>query len=262
MIDLGKGNVLGVGIDAVDYDAAVARIVAAAQAGRPLTVSATSVHGVLLGALDAEHRRRMNGFDLLVPDGQPVRWALGWLHGKRLAQRVYGPELMLRLCQAVAEAGLPVYLYGGAPGVTELLQSRLRERFPKLVIAGSESPPFRPLSPAEDADLLARIAASGARIMFIGLGCPKQDIFAAEHRPRLAIPQVCVGAAFDFHAGVKRTAPEWMQRRGLEWLFRLSQEPTRLWKRYLLWNPLYIGLLLLQLTGIKSFDAAIGRPST
>lgn len=261
MIDLGKGEVLGVGISAVDYDAAVEQIIAAAAAGRAMTVSATSVHGVLLGALDHEHRRRLNAFDLLVPDGQPVRWALRWLHGKRLAERVYGPELMNRLCRAAAEAGLPIYLYGGAPGVTELLVRRLAERFASLKIAGSQSPPFAPLSAEEDAAVVRQIRESGARLLFIGLGCPKQDIFADEHRAALGLPQICVGAAFDFHAGVKRTAPRWMQQRGLEWLFRLAQEPRRLWRRYLLWNPLYVVLLAAQWLGLWSFGDRPAAPA-
>src|SRR6185312_3750395 len=154
----------------------------------------------------------------------------------------YGPELMRRLCAAAAEQGVPIYLYGGTEEVVRRLSNRLLEWFPKLKIAGAESPPFRPLTPQEDAEAVRRINDSGARLLFLGIGSPKQEVFAFAHRDKIRAVQLCVGAAFDFHAGVKKMAPAWMQRRGLEWLFRLTQEPGRLWKRYLVANTTFLYL--------------------
>src|SRR5204863_3570670 len=151
--------------------------------------------------------------------------------------------LMLRLCRAAAAAGVSIYLYGGNPAVAEKLRANLLAACPGLEIAGYEAPPFRALTPDEDEAVVERINASGAGLVFIGLGCPKQDHFAFEHRDRLRAVQLCVGAAFDFHAGVKKMAPAWMQRRGLEWLFRLGQEPGRLWRRYLVTNSRFVAKL-------------------
>jgi exopolysaccharide biosynthesis WecB/TagA/CpsF family protein len=165
------------------------------------------------------------------------------LHRAGLAERVYGPELMLRLCRGAAAAGVSIYLYGGNPEVAEKLRANLTHLCPGLRIAGYEAPPFRPLTPEEDRAVVERINASGAGLVFIGLGCPKQDVFAYEHRDSIRAVQLCVGAAFDFHAGVKPMAPAWMQRRGLEWLYRLIQEPGRLWRRYLVTNSIFLGKL-------------------
>ena len=164
-----------------------------------------------------------------------------------MTDRVYGPETMLRVCERAAAEGLPIYLYGGASeDVLRDLEAKLLEKFPQLVIAGSEVPPFRPLTEEEDAAVVERINASGARFVFIGLGCPKQDHFAYEHRDLLQAVQLCVGAAFDFHAGRKKMAPRWMQKRGLEWLFRLGCEPRRLGMRYLTTNSVFIWKFLRQ----------------
>jgi exopolysaccharide biosynthesis WecB/TagA/CpsF family protein len=156
-----------------------------------------------------------------------------------LADRVYGPEFMLRLCEAAAGAGVGVYLYGSTPGVVDKLKNTLVERFGGLRVVGAESPPFRPLTEGEGRAAVDRFNASGAGIVFVGTGCPRQELFAAEHRDRVRAVLVCVGAAFDFHAGAKRMAPPWMQRRGLEWLYRLCQEPGRLWRRYLVTNTIF-----------------------
>jgi exopolysaccharide biosynthesis WecB/TagA/CpsF family protein len=227
-------------------------ILAAAHQRQPAAVSLHAAHAIVTASDDPLLREKVNRFQMIAPDGQPVRWALNWLHGAKLKDRVYGPELTLRLCQAAAEQGVPIYLYGSSPDVIVALSHNLTERYPGLIIAGAEAPPFRALSPEEDAEMVARINASGAGLVFIGLGCPKQDHFAADHMDRIQGVQVCVGAAFDFHAGNKRTAPAWMQRRGLEWLFRLWQEPRRLWKRYLVTNTLFLCKLGRQwLTGPK-----------
>lgn len=247
MIDRGRKNLLGVGIDAVDYDAATARILDAAHGPRPFAASALAVHGVMTGVLDRIHRRRLNLLDLVVPDGQPVRWALNLLHGTRLADRVYGPTLMLRVCAAAAVEGLPVFLFGSRIEVLAALQDNLRARFPTLRIAGSEPSRFRRLSEAEFAETASRIRTTGARIVFVGLGCPRQEVWAFEQRNSIGLPLIAVGAAFDFHAGLLSQAPAWMQRHGLEWAYRLSREPRRLWRRYIFLNPLFVLLAFLQL---------------
>ena len=255
MIDRGKHNVLGVGVSAVDYTAATARIVDAAHRREPLAVSALAVHGVMTGALDPAHRYRLNRLDLVCPDGQPVRWALNLLHGAKLTDRVYGPRLMLEVCRAAADEGLPIFLFGGSAETLEALQARLKKEFPTLAIAGVRPSKFRRLEPAEWDELMTAVRASGARIMFIGLGCPRQEVFAFEARNALSMPALAVGAAFSFHAGDTPQAPPAMQRWGLEWLYRLVQEPRRLWRRYLLLNPAYVTLLALQRLGVHRIQS-------
>ncbi|MBI0446292.1 MULTISPECIES: WecB/TagA/CpsF family glycosyltransferase [Deinococcus] len=254
MINLGKFPVLNVNVAAVDYDYATRAILDAARRGQPFSVSALAVHGVMTGFGDPEHARRLNGLDLVVPDGQPVRWALGWLHGKRLPDRVYGPELTLRVARALAEEGLSVYLYGSQPQVLERFAADLRRRFPGLKIAGMEASKFRRTTPEEQQAIARRIRESGADVVFVGLGCPRQEVWAFEYRELLSRPILAVGAAFDFHAGTLAQAPRAMQNLGLEWLFRLVQEPRRLWRRYVLLNPLFVWNLLLQLTRLRRFQ--------
>ena len=251
-----RHEVLGVRISATDYDRACAAISQAAHAGQPLTVTALAVHGVMTGTMDAEHRRRLNALDLVVPDGQPVRWALNLLHRTRLTDRVYGPELTLRVCRMAAAQGLPVAFYGSQPEVLSDLRDRLLQRIPGLSIVAMVPSAFRRVDPEEQAAIADSLAASGARILFVGLGCPRQEVWLYEHRHRLRMPMLAVGAAFDFHAGRLPQAPAAMQRRGLEWLFRLRSEPRRLWKRYLFLNPLYVTLLLLQAAGLRRSGSA------
>ncbi len=231
--------VAGIDISLATYATATDGIVETARARRSALVAATSVHGVTEGAMHREFGRVLNSFDMLTPDGQPVRWVLNGLHGAGLTERVYGPTLMLRVCEAAAEAGLRVYLYGSKPDVLERLVRRLQQRLPALRIAGTCAPPFRPLHPEEDAAQVAEILNRGSEIVLVGLGCPRQERWAYAHRDRLPMPLVCVGAAFDFHAGTLRQAPAWMQARGLEWLFRVLMEPRRLFRRYATAIPLY-----------------------
>ena len=172
---------------------------------------------------------------------------LNKFHKTELTDRVYGPEFTIRMCAAAAEAGVPIYLYGSSPEVIELLAKNLIEKYPKLIIAGKESPPFRPLTPEEDAAVIERINQSGAKLVFLGTGCPKQEIFAYNHRDSIKGVQLCVGAAFDFHAGKKKIAPAWMQKRGLEWLYRLCSEPKRLFKRYMVTNSIFVMLALREM---------------
>jgi exopolysaccharide biosynthesis WecB/TagA/CpsF family protein len=254
MIDKGKKNILGVLVDAVDYAAALERIIAAAQAAQPLTVSALAVHGVMTGVLDATQRYRLNRLDLVVPDGQPVRWALNLLYRTGLRDRVYGPTLTLKLCERAAREGLPIFLYGSKPEVLTALQANLLRRFPGLKIAGALPSRFRQVTAEEQAEIAATILASGAAITFVGLGCPRQEVWAFELRDQVPMPLLAVGAAFDFHAGLLEQAPARLQGLGLEWFFRLVKEPRRLWRRYVLLNPLYLWLLLLQATGLRRFE--------
>jgi N-acetylglucosaminyldiphosphoundecaprenol N-acetyl-beta-D-mannosaminyltransferase len=253
MISNGKHNLLGVLIDAVDYEAAEEAIADAARAGRGMAVSALAVHGVMEAVNDGAQRHRMNSFDLVCPDGQWVRIGLNVLHGARLRDRVYGPELTLRLCARAARDGLPIFLYGSKPDVLDALTRNLKEKFPALVIAGAEPSKFRTTTAEEQVEIAARIRDSGARMVFVGLGCPRQEIFAYEYRESIGLPLVAVGAAFDFHAGLLAQAPPRMQRLGLEWLYRLLKEPKRLWRRYVLLNPVYLTLLFLQKARLKRF---------
>lgn len=260
MLNRGKRNVLGILIDAVDYDAAVDFIFRAAREARGAAISALAVHGVMTGALDREQQFRLNHLDLLVPDGQPVRWALNRLHGCRLSDRVYGPNLVLRTCRRAAAEGVPIYLYGSTPEILQAFEQSLTRRFPALKIAGSEPSKFRRISQEEKAALARRIVSSGASIVLVGLGCPRQETFAYELRETLSIPILAVGAAFPFIAGLLPQAPKWMQNRGLEWLFRLAAEPRRLWRRYLYLNPAYLAMVALQASGLRTFSTDGSSP--
>jgi N-acetylglucosaminyldiphosphoundecaprenol N-acetyl-beta-D-mannosaminyltransferase len=240
-----KRNIFGVDVSVTSYQEVVDAVVGAAQAGRSGVATFLAVHGIVSAATDPEYGKRVNACQIVGPDGQPVRWALNYFHKAGLTDRVYGPEVTRLVCERCAELGLSVFLCGSTPQVLALLASNLRNMFPELKIAGVESPPFRPLSAHENDALCERINQSGAAVAFIGLGVPRQEIFADNNRNKIKAVQLCVGAAFDFHAGNKRTAPAIMQRFGLEWLFRLSQEPQRLWKRYLVTNSIFIGLFIL-----------------
>lgn len=247
-----KYTILGVRVNQIDYQAAVSCVINSAKYQRPLTLTALAVHGVMTGALNREHRARLNAIDIVAPDGQPVRWALNALYNTRLDDRVYGPELMLQVCAVAAANELPIFLYGSHGVVLERLRDNLQRQFDGLQVAGIQKSRFRTLSPTEkQADIVA-IQTSGARIVFVGLGCPRQETWIYEHRNQLNIPMLAVGAAFDFHAGLRKQAPRWMQRRGLGWLFRLIKEPRRLWRRYIYLNPLYIMLIFLQWSGLYS----------
>jgi len=258
VIDQGKRNVLGVNIDAVDYDGALARILDAAKNRQPLAVTATAVHGLMEGATDDEHRYRLNQLELVVPDGQPVRWALNLLYGAGLTDRVYGPNLMLKTCQMAAENNLSIYLLGGTEDLLSKLSTNLVDQFPNLDIARARPSKFRTLDLAEKRALIDDIEASGASIICVGLGCPRQEIWAYEFKDHIRLPILAVGAAFNFHAGELDQAPPVLQRFGLEWAYRLVKEPARLWRRYLLLNPYYLGLLAAQKLGLmgKRFDPA------
>jgi N-acetylglucosaminyldiphosphoundecaprenol N-acetyl-beta-D-mannosaminyltransferase len=250
MINGGKRNVLGVLIDEVDYDSAVSLVVAAAREQQPFALTALAVHGVMTGVSDDAHAARLNSFDLVTPDGQPVRWALNMLHHSGLSDRVYGPSLTWRVLERCAADGLPVFLYGSTEPTLERLTAALTGRLPGLKIAGTEPSKFRLARPGEATEIADRIRSSGARLVLVGLGCPRQEQFAYAMRGLLDMPLLAVGAAFDYHSGTLRPPPPWVQKYGLEWLWRLGLEPRRLWRRYVLLNPSYVARVAAQLTHI------------
>jgi N-acetylglucosaminyldiphosphoundecaprenol N-acetyl-beta-D-mannosaminyltransferase len=231
--------VLGVPIDPLDWSDALARIADWAAKRESRYVCICNAHSVVTASRDASFRRVVAGSDLATPDGAPVAWMLRRL-GHRAQQRINGPDLMWRYLEQAAQRQEPIFLYGSTEATLGRLQERLQSRWPALPIAGVHSPPFRVLTEDEDAAAVARINASGARTVWVSLGCPKQELWMAAHRGRVNAVMVGVGAAFDFHAGVTARAPRWMRRAGLEWLHRLLREPRRLWRRYLVTNALFI----------------------
>ncbi len=241
-----KYDMFGVPVSATTREEASTAIMIAAHQRLPSVVSAFAVHALVTASCEPKLRQAVRQFAIITPDGQPVKWALNWLYCTQLKHRLYGAELTWQLCVRAADEGVPIYLYGGSPQTLAALEKRLKEEFPELKIAGAESPPYRALTPEEDAAMVERVNASGAGLVFLGLGCPKQDYFAAAHVDRIQAVQLCVGAAFDFLAGTKPMAPPWMQRCGLEWIFRLYQEPGRLWKRYLVTNTIFVSKLAVQ----------------
>lgn len=246
-------NILGVGISAMTMPQALNQISAWIGSGTRRYVSVCTVHTVMECRRDEAVRRAVNGAGLATPDGMPLVW-LGKRKSSVKVSRVYGPDLMLALCELSVEQGYAHYFYGGASGVPEHLAQSLQQRFPGLRIAGTCSPPFRPLTDAEDAEIVEQINQARPDIVWVGLGTPKQDLWMATHRSRLAAPVLIgVGAAFDFHTGRIPQAPPWMQQAGLEWLFRLGQEPRRLWYRYLVYNPLFVLLITLQALGLRRY---------
>jgi N-acetylglucosaminyldiphosphoundecaprenol N-acetyl-beta-D-mannosaminyltransferase len=244
-----KRDMFGVGVSATCYDEAVEAIAQSAAAGGGGVATFLAVHGIVCAATDAQYRERVNRCQIVAPDGQPVKWAMNFFHSAGLLDRVYGPEILRRVCKRCERDGLSVFFCGSTPQVLALLASRIREMYPNLVIAGVESPPFRPMTVEENGALCTKINQSGAAVVFIGLGVPRQEIFADSNRDKIRAIQLCVGAAFDFQAGTKKTAPVFMQRWWLEWLFRLYQEPRRLWKRYLFSNTVFIGLVIKNMLG-------------
>ncbi|MBF0120240.1 MAG: WecB/TagA/CpsF family glycosyltransferase [Desulfobacterales bacterium] len=249
-----KNNILSVLVNAIDYETATDEIISFAHKKEPMNVEPIAVHGIVTGFLDKTHLHRLNSFDMLLPDGQPVRWGLNLLYNTKLKDRVYGPTLMLKICERASREGLKIYLYGSREIVLKKLSENLCKRFPSLLIAGLLPCKFERISIAEHEAVIETIKKSGASITFVGMGCPKQDVWIYENKNRLSMPLIAVGAAFDFHAGIVPQSPPTLQNIGLEWFYRLIHEPKRLWKRYLIFNPLYIFLFLLQMMKIKKFS--------
>jgi N-acetylglucosaminyldiphosphoundecaprenol N-acetyl-beta-D-mannosaminyltransferase len=217
-------------------------------------VCVSGVHGVMECQRSEELREIHNRAGMVTPDGMPLVWFCRW-QGNPQADRVAGSDLLAACCERSVREGWRHFFYGGAPGVAEVLVARLRDQWPTLKVVGTHSPPFRPVTEQEDASEIELINRADPDIVWIGLSTPKQEWWMAYHVGRLQAPVlVGIGAAFDFVAGVKRRAPKWMQRSGLEWLFRLGSEPQRLWRRYLGLIPPFVGLLVLQITGLKRYD--------
>lgn len=247
-------NVLGIGVDPVSQAGAVTRIERWIADKDRQYVCVSGIHGVMESQRDEGLRAIHNAAGMVVPDGMPLVWLSRW-HGFREVERVYGPDLLLACCDRSRTLGYRHFFYGGGPGVPERLIQRLRDRFPGLPVAGGLSPPFRALSLEEDREVVQRINAARPDIVWVGLSTPKQERWMSEHRDRLEAPVfIGVGAAFDFHAGLKRQAPRWMQRNGLEWVFRLLSEPRRLWRRYLRNNPLFVWQIVLQGLGVRRYE--------
>lgn len=265
-----KHPVLGVNISTTNYDEVCSRCTKLVDERRRFRnsgqsfegpppvgryICVTSVHGIMTAVRDSSFRRILNGADVATPDGMPVVWALRSF-GNKEQSRVYGPDLMLAICHQAARLGQRVFLYGGHEEAVCLLCERLRQQWPGIAIVGAFSPPFRPLSPEEDAEVVRRILSADADIVFVGISTPKQEKWMRDHVDKLpGVIMVGVGAAFDFHAGRVAQAPLWMRRAGLEWLFRLMAEPRRLWRRYLLVTPLFLPLWILQRMGVLRYAA-------
>jgi N-acetylglucosaminyldiphosphoundecaprenol N-acetyl-beta-D-mannosaminyltransferase len=217
-------------------------------------IAVAGMHGIIETRHRAEFRQAVADADLVVADGMPVIW-LGRLRGHSLSRRVYGPELMLRFCEETALGGCRHYLLGGAPGVPEQLAVSLGGSCPGITIVGMHSPPFRPATPEEDGAMIETINRAAPDVLWVGLGTPKQEMWMHQHRGKLRVPvMIGVGAAFDFLSSRKRQAPLWIRERGLEWLFRLVQEPQRLWKRYVVGGAEFVFLVALELLGLRRFE--------
>ncbi len=226
-------------IDVIEPIEAVRRIATWSAARLSRYVCICNAHSVVTATQDADFRRAVAGADMATPDGAPVAWMLK-RQGARAQARISGPDLMLDYCAHAARSGEAIYLFGSSEATLARLQQALLTRWPTLRIAGAESPPFRRMTPEEDDQAVARINASGAGTVWVSLGCPKQELWMAEHRDRVRAVMIGVGAAFDFHAGVVPRAPPWMRDHGLEWLHRLASEPRRLWRRYLFTNTSFV----------------------
>jgi N-acetylglucosaminyldiphosphoundecaprenol N-acetyl-beta-D-mannosaminyltransferase len=252
---IAKVPLFGIGISVTDYAGACAAIMQAARARRSYAVSALATHGLTTAARDAELGELVNSIEMVTPDGQPVRWAMNMLHHTALSERVYGPDLVAAVCAAAASEGMGIYLFGSTPETCRAVAEELPRRYPGLRIAGVQPDRFRDATPDEDLADIERIAGSAAHIVLVGRGCPRQERWVALHRGLVPAPMLAVGAAFDYIAGNIPRPPRWMQRAGLEWLFRLSQEPTRLYRRYLVHNSLFCLMLareLIQKKGMAS----------
>ena len=254
-----KVDLFGINYAVVDYHSATDQIIewvetikndSASKQG--FGVTALAVHGLIEGYRNDELKQQINGIDLIVPDGQPIRWAMNWFYKTQLKDRVYGPTLMLHVLQAAAEKNIPVFFYGSQQLTLNKLRENLLQQFPNLKIVGMQADRFRESTEEEKIADRQSIISSGAKLVFVGRGCPRQERWVAENKDFLPAVLLAVGAAFDFHAGTVKQAPAWIQKRGLEWLYRLVQEPGRLWKRYLTTNSYFLYLFLVN-TLKKSF---------
>jgi N-acetylglucosaminyldiphosphoundecaprenol N-acetyl-beta-D-mannosaminyltransferase len=246
-----RTNVLGIGISVINLDSGERLVAEAIEQKHRGYICVTGVHGVMEAQKDSRFRAILNAAFLCTPDGIPMVW-MGKVRGQREMGRVYGPDLMLRVC---ALPGCRHFLYGGSNGTVELLKKCLQSRFPAIQIVGTYEPPWRPLNPEEETALVEQVKQARPDIFWVGLSTPKQEKFMAEYLPKLETTlMVGVGAAFDIHSGRLKQAPGWMQRSGLEWFYRLCQEPRRLWKRYLTNNPRFLFRAICQLLRLKRYN--------
>lgn len=235
-----KYSLFGVDYSATDYESASDLIIQMAIQRTSFAVSALAVHGLITAVRDIKLKSLIKKIDMIVPDGQPIRWALNSFHKIVLKDRVYGPTLTLYVLKKANEKNLKIYLYGSTKETLNKFSLFITQSFPNLIISGIHVDRFREATPKENEKDIKKINASGANIVLVGRGCPRQEIWVAEHQGKIQAAMMAVGAAFDFHAGTLKQAPKWVQDYGFEWLFRLIQEPKRLWKRYLITNSYFI----------------------
>ncbi|MGB4812501.1 MAG: WecB/TagA/CpsF family glycosyltransferase [Methylophilaceae bacterium] len=246
-------SVLGSHIDALSWDEAISKIESWASKRESKYVAICNVHSVVTALQEPQHKEVINSADMATCDGMPITWALRKL-GFATQQRINGPDLMWKYCEKVEKSGQKVYFHGSTDENLALLKARLLDAFPALQIAGMYSPPFRALTEVEDAEIVKQLNDSGAGVVFVGLGCPRQEYWMKMHRGKINAVMIGVGAAFNYHAGTTKRAPLWMQNAGLEWLHRLAADPRRLWKRYLVTNTIFVVAITAQLLGIKKFQ--------
>jgi len=237
------GQVLSAPVNIASLDIVAERILEKARYPHVAYVCVANVHMIVTAERDQSFRKIMNHASIVTSDGMPLVWVLR-MQGHKQAERVAGPDLTVKLCERTQDEGIPVYFFGGTTETIEKLKKAVAMRFPRLRVVGYEAPPVLPQHPEVDPKVVARVRASGARIVFVGLGCPKQEFWMEAYSKELNAVLIGVGAAFDFLAGTKCRAPVWMQKSGLEWLFRLASEPGRLWKRYLVTNSLFLWYLI------------------
>lgn len=233
-------DIFGVDLSVTDYADATRRIVEAGQERRSFAMSALATHGLMEAVHDDAFREVVNSLDLVTPDGQPVRWAMNLLHKAGLEDRVYGPDLTWKVCGAAADAGVGIYLFGSTPETCDAFVAAILKEWPHAIISDVQPDRFRDATPEEDAADIERINNSGAGVVLVGRGCPRQEKWVGAHKGQVNAAMMAVGAAFDYHAGQLRKPPAVMQKYGLEWLWRLGLEPKRLFKRYAITNSQYV----------------------
>jgi len=247
-------NVLGVGVHTLNLRTAITTLQSAIESRTKGYVCVTGVHGVTEAQSDPGFRAILNHAFLNTPDGMPMVWVGRWF-GFEEMERVYGPDLLIEVCKASQWTRWKHFFYGGGPGTAEALADVLQSKFPRLQIVGTHTPPFRPLTPTEFQEFQARVEEARPDIIWVGLSTPKQELFMASALSSLDVPvMIGIGAAFDLISGKVRQSPRWIQRSGFEWLYRLVQEPRRLWRRYLKNNPLFVWRLFLQLSGLRRYS--------
>ena len=240
MSDIKKYSLFGVRYSATDYEQASTILVEKAKSNTSYAFSALAVHGLIEAYRNPKLRHAVNSIDMVVPDGQPVRWALNSFYKLHLKDRVYGPDLALHVLKKANEEKLRIYLYGSTASTLERLTGFIKSRYRNVQVCGIHPDRFREATEEEDAADIDRINNAGAHIVLVGRGCPRQEAWVNAHKGKIHAVMLAIGAAFDFHAGILKQAPSWMQKHGLEWLYRLVQEPGRLWKRYLITNSLFV----------------------